>query len=111
MLKVRSGMLFITAILNIRLGLGEVPIDWSSYVPSRATLLGYWPSGVQWSNYHPRFESFREWVSRWGDKTPKAYAPVDSEETLVRGDESESKDHVSDLESELGEVRKSEDRV
>lgn len=96
-----SCILLITATISICIGLRDVEINWSHYVPSKATLMGFWPTSAQLSKCYPRFHGLRQWISRRREKPKMPYTSVGSGEQLVK--EEEIKEHVSDSESDLGE--------
>lgn len=100
-------MLFITAALNMFIGLSQFRIDWGSFVPTKRALTGCWPTGIKWSRYVPEFRSLRGWISRRRDEKEQPYLSVESEEMSVIGEDK----HASDSESDIGQEQKVEDRV
>jgi hypothetical protein len=96
-----SGVLFITAILNIHAGLPRVDINWSSFVPSKAALRGCL------TKYLPSVNTLYQCIPWRQNEREQAYVSVKLEEMMA--DEYDI-DQGSDSEPDLVKER-AEDKV
>ncbi|KAG8406747.1 hypothetical protein J3458_021078 [Metarhizium acridum] len=88
MLIIGSAMLFIIAVLNIRVGIRDTRIDWSYFGPSKATIMSYWPKCVEWLQYPFGWDKLRQCISQRRNGLRRLYDSIDSEETLVKEEDS-----------------------